>query len=326
MRPHKACIRQLEIARSQERCAVAPTEEIGAAFRRRIQAGEIISPYRGVFVEASYWNSLTLTQKVQHQARAISILHPGIVFAGTTAAALLQYEHPRDIHRSGMYIASTHSPNIRPIGRRLGRIHVASPVSIKVGETLVTSPEQTLVDCARMLPLCKALPIYDSAIAQDGTLPQRIAEISKTLQTGTESIEKALRHANPKSDNGGESFVRGVMIECGFQDPIIQYVIRNPHNPNEWYRVDFIWFTPSGRVVIAEFDGMAKYTDPSMTGGKTVQCIVNEQRDRERNLRQWGATTIVRIYFEDALHRERLIEKLRAAEVPEHPFKMTPTL
>ncbi len=177
-----------------------------------------------------------------------------------------------------------------------------------------------------MLPLCKVLPIYDSAIAQDETLPQRVTEISETLQTGAASIEQALRYANPKSDNGGESFVRGVMIECGFQDPIIQYVIQNPHNPSEWYRVDFIWFTSSGRVVIAEFDGMAKYIDPSMTGGKTVQRIVNEQRDREQNLYRWGVTTIVRIYFEDALHREQLIEKLREAGVPEYPSNMTPTL
>ncbi len=177
-----------------------------------------------------------------------------------------------------------------------------------------------------MLPLCKVLPIYDSAIAQDETLPQRVTEISETLQTGAASIEQALRYANPKSDNSGESFVRGVMIECGFQDPIIQYVIQNPHNPSEWYRVDFIWFTSSGRVVIAEFDGMAKYIDPSMTGGKTVQRIVNEQRDREQNLYRWGVTTIVRIYFEDALRREQLIEKLREAGVPEYPSNMTPTL
>lgn len=326
MKRHAQCNEQLEQARQEHRCAIAPSPEIGRAFRRRVQLGEMLSPYRGIFVEPEYWNSLNATQQALHTARALAMIRPNLVFAGPTAAAILRYEHQRTIHGRHVYIASTKHSDPDPPTGRLARIYMPSIPSIHVGHMWLTAPRRTLVDCAKMLPLHKALPIYDSAIAQDETLPDQVRETARSLRPRSASVEMALRHTDTASDNGGESFVRGVMIECGFVPPICQYVIHDPTNPNAWYRADFIWFAPDGRVIVVEFDGMAKYTDPSMTGGHSVRYVVNEQRIREKNLLSWGVTNIVRVYFEDAANREPLIAKLRAAGVPEYPATMVPTL
>ena len=106
------------------------------------------------------------------------------------------------------------------------------------------------------------------------------------------------------------------MIEEGFQNPLIQHVIHDPSGGGKWYRVDFIWFLPDGRIIVAEYDGMAKYTDPMMTDRKNIQTIVNEQRDREQSLCSWGVTKIVRLYYEDAVNRTGLVSKLCQAGVP----------
>ena len=177
-----------------------------------------------------------------------------------------------------------------------------------------------------MFPFRKVLPIFDSAMAQDSELSEKIMDLIPRIRRNTDALKKLLAYCNPLSDNGGESFTRATMIEEGFQNPLIQHVIHDPSGVGKWYRVDFIWFLPDGRIIVAEYDGMAKYTDPMMTDRKNIQTIVNEQRDREQSLCSWGVTKIVRLYYEDAVNRTGLVSKLCQAGVPRPFVRMQPSL
>lgn len=182
----------------------------------------------------------------------------------------------------------------------------------------VTTAARTVVDCANILPFHLALPIADSAIAMYPGLPTDISAILEAVRS-RRAPKLLLKHANPASENGGESLARGVMLEEGFFVPKIQHVFVDPHDPNHWYRVDFVWFLPNGRILVAEYDGMMKYTDPTMTNRQSIRSVVHEQSQRERYLLAWGVTAICRLDFEDVINRRPLIRKLTALGVPRHP-------
>ncbi|MFC5221022.1 hypothetical protein [Bifidobacterium leontopitheci] len=101
--------------------------------------------------------------------------------------------------------------------------------------------------------------------------------------------------------------------------PLLQYVFVNPDNPREWYRSDFVWIFPGGYTVVLEFDGMAKYVDPTMTDGRTIRAVVSSQSERERVIYACGADRIVRATFEEALQRKPLVDKLVGAGLPRNP-------
>ncbi|KAE8126969.1 hypothetical protein DDE84_09930 [Bifidobacterium tibiigranuli] len=130
------------------------------------------------------------------------------------------------------------------------------------------------------------------------------------------AIELLLTYVDPRSENGGESMLRGATIEEGFVPPDLQRVFVNPRNGAERCRVDFSWTLPDGRIVVVEYDGMAKYVDPSMTGRRTIKAIVNQQNRREQVLMAAGVSIIIRFDYDDLFNREKIVSLLTDAQVP----------
>ncbi|WP_291788685.1 hypothetical protein [Bifidobacterium sp.] len=128
-------------------------------------------------------------------------------------------------------------------------------------------------------------------------------------------IFKLLRYTDARSENGGESFARAVMIENGFSVPQLQVPFTDPLTGKQ-FRVDFLWRTADGRIIVGELDGTAKYVDPQMTDRKSIQETVQAEREREQALFRAGVTDIVRFTFDDAVRQKPLIAKLRRAGVP----------
>ncbi|GGI14589.1 hypothetical protein GCM10007377_11690 [Galliscardovia ingluviei] len=81
------------------------------------------------------------------------------------------------------------------------------------------------------------------------------------------------------------------------------------------FRVDFAWYSASGRIVAGELDGEEKYVNPSMTQGKSISAIVQDERERENLLSKCGISNIFRFTFQDALQRQPLIKKAVQAGV-----------
>jgi hypothetical protein len=251
-----------------------------------------------------------------HIARALMILHPSWVFAGPTSAAFHGFEHQWSIHRAGVYIADTANKSGKLHSTNLNRMYMATIPVCVIGGVRVTSIARTLVDCGMLLPFCQALAIFDSAFALTGVTADEVRAACAAMHGDRAAIELLLTYVDPRSENGGESMLRGVTIEEGFVPPDLQRVFVNPRNGAERCRVDFSWTLPDGRIVVVEYDGMAKYVDPSMTGRRTIKAIVNQQNRREQVLMAADVSVIIRFDYDDLFNREKIVSLLTDAQVP----------
>lgn len=242
-------------------------------------------------------------------------LHPNWVFAGITAAAAHGFDHPRFLHRQGLTITLPNHGSYRPHDK-LNIIYSPYPRenAVLANGIHVTNPPRTLLDCGRTLEFIYSLPIFDDAAA-DGIEEKQILQECARTTLDCSRIFKLLRYTDAGSENGGESFARAVMIENGFAVPQLQVSFADSLTGKQ-FRVDFLWRTTDGRIIVGELDGTAKYVDPKMTDRRSIQETVQAEREREQALFRAGVTEIVRLTFDDAVQQKPLIAKLRRAGVP----------
>ncbi|KAB7790395.1 CTP synthase [Bifidobacterium leontopitheci] len=319
-------------AQHDQRCAHPETHNDYKAMVRRCKAGKLVNPYPGLFSDAMYWRSLDATEQILHIVRSLAKLHPTWVFAGPTAAAIHGLEHQWSI-QDRIYIADAHQGNDLDPGKPVNRIYMAEiPVTVVNGIRAVTM-ERTVLDCARLLTFPHALAVSDSAFrrialgergwrsdasARIRAFAGRIRGMTQGLRNAdaVQAVEQVLRYTDPASENGGESFMRGAILEERYMPPQLQRQFASAARPNNGYRADYTWTTADGRIIVGEFDGMGKYVDPAMAGRASIQEIVNRQNAREQDLLAAGAHLVFRLTFDDALHRTQLVTKLDTAGVP----------
>ncbi len=168
---------------------------------------------------------------------------------------------------------------------------------VLVDGLLVTSLERTVVDAIRALRLEAALSVADAAIRRvawdegakvydDVAAEEFRARLWQRVfrMPGARGIRQArwvLELADGRAEGPGESTGRLYLLLLGFATPRLQVVVPGPNGLI--FRVDaglddvgFWW----------EFDGLTKYTDPALTGGRTVSEILERQRWRQ----QWIET------------------------------------
>ncbi len=158
-------------------------------------------------------------------------------------------------------------------------------------------------------------------------------------------METLVKYANPKSENGGESLARAVMLELGFVEPQLQHEFSNPNCPQSPYRADFMWKV-NGKIIVGELDGTDKYLIEDRTSlnnrseagdlraedfdgsAENINNLrtnnlyrynrdaVRKERDRERWLMDCGVDRIVRFDYCDILNPIEFKKKLLSAGVP----------
>lgn len=333
MRQHADVTSILAEAAAQQRCAVATNNAVRCALRRRRRSGEIISPHRGLYIEASCWNALNECQQIMYVTRALTLQHPEWVFAGLTAADIYGFWHARYLHNNAITIADQY--HAAPRSHRsaqslqvsnaidLNRICMTQIPVINKSGLLVTSPERTLVDCALRIPFEYALGMFDCALRQKISPTAILTECSK-MKANCSIVQTLLHYADAASENGGESLVRGVIILEGFAVPELQVEFYDPDCPATRFRVDYIWRLHDGRLIVLEFDGMQKYTNPRMTNKRTVEQVVGDQMERDNILRQFGVTKIIHCTYKEAMQRTPLVVSLRNAGVPWPGYRSIP--
>ncbi|MBT1169994.1 hypothetical protein [Bifidobacterium sp. SO4] len=324
MKQHKAVTAAITQAENEQQCAVGTTDSIRRALRRRYLNNELLSPYSNLYARPDYWQTLNECQRSMHVARALSVLHPKWVFAGLTAADAYGYDHSWNLHRRRMFVADTtgrHSRSVQGTAStdadayRIEHVFMMSVNARLQSGILVTEPARTLTDCAVSLSFAQALPIFDSAARQHMDL-QLVADACKRRRVDIAPIRNLLHYVDGSSENGGESQVRAYIIINGFATPLLQVEVNDPLFPARRYRTDFMWRLHDGRVIVLEYDGMAKYADASMTGRRTVKQILREQKERDRALRAAGVTCILHCTYEDTLSN-KLFHMLKDAGVPQ---------
>lgn len=313
-------------AREERRCIVGTNDALRRALKRRSQIGEMVSPYRNLYSPTEHWRGLTPCERSLHVARALAGSHPTWVFTGVTAADVYGFDHSWRLHdahelwvitpASRAWTTSPAPPAISSDRRwSLRHIPLLQASALATSQIPVAGVERTLIDCGLHLSFQEALPLFDSAARQKVDLNQVLATC-EGLRTDASPIRTLTRYADPRSENGGESAVRASIIDYGFAIPELQVEFRSPTDPSVTYRVDFLWRLHDGRVIVMEYDGMAKYEDPSMTRGKTARTLLSERDERDRALRAAGVTTILHCTYEDALMTNVMFRRLRDAGVP----------
>ena len=232
------------------------------------------------------WISLNRTQRTIHLVRGLAALHPDWVFCGVTAAVVhgLSVPFPAQQGIEVAVMRRSHSRSHGIIRRRVIKLPAGTPVEID--GILVTDLAQTTVDCLRHLNFRQGLAIADSSLRTSGHNAEELADYLERHARGKHGIAQArmtASHANPLSENGGESTARAVMHELGFAPPELQVPMADPLGSGHVYRPDFRWNNRDGSVTLGELDGIEKYVNPAMTGpGGTVAALAAERRRESR--------------------------------------------
>lgn len=296
-------------AKKEKRCAIPSTETEAKALQRRVRSGSVERPFRGIYADAAYWHALTRYEQLRHVVRALAKKHPDWVFCGPTAAVMhcldCSYRLLSPLHILGS--PNTHHRNTRQLKRHV----VSYPETTEVEGVKVTGLMRTLFDCAETLNLRYSLAPIDSAlraghISRDDLL---VYPSSVKYSRHRQSAIRAFDLSDARSENGGESSARGMLHDMGYPPDDIQVEFSCLDRPNRRHRVDFLWRKKDGTFVALEFDGVRKYVDPSMTSGKAVREVVDEERRRQQCLQRQGVA-MVRMYASELDNPQRVLADL----------------
>lgn len=313
----KHCSLILLIAKAQrERRCIRPFWDTDVkAIGRRVKRGSMVRVHRGLYAAKEYWERLDPHEQLRHIIRSLGQWHEKWVFCGASAAVMhgleCSYRQLRPIHVA----VDRHR---RAKNRANMRYHVLQdPDAVVLDDTNVTSIPRTLVDCAAMMPQRYAMAPIDSALRQEKiTREQLLAYVDALpMLRDRERIRAVLAKGDGGSENGGESECRIVLDELGFPVDRIQAEFPCLSHPGRVHRVDFLWERDDGTLIAGELDGMQKYMDPSMTSGRTIRQVVDDERDRQQCLGRRGVD-MVRMYYADLDDRQALTRRLERARVP----------
>lgn len=200
---------QVAACQQQSLCYIANTQNERRSLTSLCNKNVLTSPFPSYFVTKTYWDKLDHRSQILHIARTYTSAHKDCIFTGLTAADCYQLDH---IYASHQGIPIHVLSRTNKTGRLLSpirRSYCADLTFQNLEGLRVASIERTVVDCCNDLPLREALPIIDSAIRQ-GISVSDILRYCNTLRRDCTNTLNALHYADPKSENGGESFARGM--------------------------------------------------------------------------------------------------------------------
>lgn len=257
---------------------------------RRVAAGTVDSPARGLYVSAGRWEGLKTDQRTLFLARGLQEQHPEWVFCGPTAAVAYGVDVSWSL-QGNIHVATTrsgHSPNGTLVHRHpiLREGEGASRIEM-VGGLRVTSPERTLFDCLRRADFPRGLGMIDSALRAGVVSRDGFASYVESVRDGSRGkdlVRGTLAWADPRSENGGESIARARMLLLGYACPELQVEVPNLVEGGAPFRADYCWVRADGVVILGELDGTDKYVEEEMTRGRSIDEVLSDEKDRESRI------------------------------------------
>lgn len=192
---------------------------------------------------------------------------------------------------------------------------------VEHGGASLTDLPRTIAELAVRSAFARAVAAIDWAVrerkrpgAPATTLDDiRAAAEALSLVRGRARLERALLFADGRSESPGESWMRVLIHQLGFEVPDLQHEYRVADGRR--FRSDFRW--PSIRLA-GEFDGRLKYRAGRSRDGRSVEQVVIEEKDREDAIRATG-DGMLRCVWDDLRDPRLLRQKLEAAGVPRRP-------
>lgn len=306
----------LDSAEAKQSCLAAKNRNDMRALRRRVSLGILCSPERGIFVRRHSWAKLTPAEKNTWIVRALAEMHPRWTFCLYSAALLhgLCVSYPL---LDRVYVITPRSGHARR-DIRISRCQRESFDADEANGVRVTSLMDTLVDCLLDAGFSEGLVIADSFLRSYGCSKKRLMHevaIRAKGRKGASCARRTAFYADGLSESGGESLARAVMIEEGFEIPVLQAKLPHPIDCNKEFRLDYLWKLPDGGFVAGEFDGHAKLQDPRMLAGVTSMEALRRERQREALITVYGIR-VMRFTFEDVRARKPLIALLERYGIP----------
>ena len=292
---------ELEVAEAAGRCLAARDSSSRETLSVLAKAGLLVRPARSLYANPFAWAELPVQERARRVIRSYARMHPTWVFSGASAALLhgLEVSNEQSMRPC---IAVTDKSSIR--GREgVSRLFLASVEECRIEEIRATSFRQTVSDCLRILPFDQALAVADSALRLTGRSREELVELVAELarnKRGAAQARIVASIADGNSENGGESVARAHMYELGYMLPDLQVVFSDPLDPTRTYRVDYVWVLPDGSIVAGELDGLGKYCDPVLMGGRSTARVISDERRRESRILADAHVRMMRFSYEDA--------------------------
>lgn len=325
----------LDSAEYRGACCAPLTQSDKSAFQRRTHHNsEVISPFPGLFCRAAFWNHLGWPrEQALATIRGLAQLHPAWTFSHSSAAVVhgLQVSgtSPKVIH------VASHIKGNAPFGIQKHALTSSDAAEcVCIGGVRATSLWRTVFDCLRSMPAEEALVVADSALRKTGRDAIWLVNMLRAKYRNHSGLAHAIsiaRFADGRSENGGESHVRAMIIKLGYETPELQAVFPDPVDATHSYRTDFTWWggfdTP---LVIGELDGYCKTEDDRCLQGRSPSHVLADERRRESRITAVGAP-IMRFSFSEARNAALFERLLDAFSVPKrqgrcvctHRFRMT---
>lgn len=323
-------------AAAEQRCVVGTTRPVQRGLQYMCRQGLMVSPYINLYCPAEPWQTMNGCERHLHILRALQLTH-GWTAAGESAVEAHGLPHPWSMHEGLITIASAHTSSnpyggkrystcrnapatampVRDSRQPLRRIFVRGDEPVVVNGVRATSLPRTVVDAVMLGTFESSMEIINHVLAH-GLTESELRAYCAGRRIDHARIESVLTYANPLAENGGESLVYATIIRAGFVIPEMQCEFENFDHPDYPLRVDFLWRTDDGRMIVLEYDGLRKYQDPTMTR-HALQENITRQASRDQMLLAQHVTKIVHCFAEDVYQPERLIAKLDQAGVPRLP-------
>lgn len=284
--------------------------------RRHVGTDDIAEPEPYLFCLQHDWDLLTTSERALWTIKGLAEFHPNWAFWGYDAALLWGLEVPNDL-LGPRFLVKTGCSVALSGGCRLLRPQAAGALE-RVADVRVTPFWRTVEDCLLRAPFSYGLAIADSALRAKGVSRGDLCERLRADCEGRRGCRRAqviASYADGLSENGGESRFRAFFIAYGFPVPELQVEFRDPLDPNQVFRVDYLWRLEDGTCVIGELDGKGKYTLQAGEGRKSVDPFVAE-RQRESHLTMLGHK-VLRFTFNELKDPGKLVEKMRLAGIPQ---------
>ncbi|MEO5535575.1 MAG: type IV toxin-antitoxin system AbiEi family antitoxin domain-containing protein [Pseudolysinimonas sp.] len=296
------------ILRTADLLAAGWTKE---SIRRAVRRGALVRIRRGQYCPAAFWDALDARARHVILATAVAEDVEDAIIAGRSAAALWGMpgeQWPDDILLLSPYRGGGKS---EPGVRRTCVGAAGAPVVIRNG-LRVTTLARTVVDIAATEGFVTGVAAADWAL-RHGVERSELRDVLRLRSSsyGRAVAASVIEFADEGAENGGESTVRAVIFELGFETPETQFVVRDRLGE---MRVDFSWLRADGVRVFGELDGKQKYTRYEFTDGDPAEVVWREKK-REDRLRVTGSP-VVRILWAHLRDLPTLVALLSEAGVP----------
>lgn len=316
MRAHHELDRLFAQCEAEGQAVIIHNKTLRDPLLRRVRAGEVVKPVRGLYVRAEWWKSLSYSERGWCVIRALAYEHPDWIFAGTYAAWIWGFTQTYALLRIVERMIARHS-NCRNVKGEQAFYSNESDMACcqKVNGIVVSDAYKTVFDCARHLAFGDALAICDAALRSETIRRDDMVSfvLSRRHYRGWKQALRVARLGSPLAKSGGESKARAEVIELGFEVPALQEEFVDPDGVRR--RVDFLWRRTDGRIIIGEFDGLQKYLDPELTGGRSPVDVIKAEKSREDDLSLYGVW-LFRFGYDDLENPRNLERKLIRFGVP----------